>query len=527
MHWAAVILAASTGLTYGQGMPPDVSPDHWAHESVEELANKGLLLGYPDGNFLGNRTMTRYEMASLTQRLLRRLEQRIDTRTKEEAVAVPPPPAVTPKDLAEIRRLVEEFKVEMTVMGENMEKIQLVLAEVERLKGAVEELRTRNEATAKTLGTVEKDVAALKRLKFSGYIQSRYESEERPGATAGQAANAPSNGKFYVRRGRLKATYTGTEADYLLQVDAAQQNLVELKDAYIAWKLGSKPASGRVQPTLWFGQFNIPFGHEIEYSSSAREFPERSFAENALFPGERDRGIKFVYGLSPRWAFDASILNGGGINQPFRDDPYKDVTARIRGSLARNWNLGASGYWGATQRTTGAIAARPAVPGSVNWTDTNGNGQVDAGELAGAPGTPAVAAVPGQAFKADRTRFGVDTQLGIGGNGQFRGEAYWAPDHPVNNPATNPIPAVRDVKAFGWYALYVHSLGARDNLGVRYDAFDPNDNNADDENSRWNLAWNHLVGTHLRLTFSYEWFPKVPAGRNDDPLFTFQAQHKF
>ena len=35
---------------------------------------------------------------------------------------------------------------------------------------------------------------------------------------------------------------------------------------------------------LWFGQFNIPFGYEIERSSSVRELLERSRAENVLFP---------------------------------------------------------------------------------------------------------------------------------------------------------------------------------------------------------------------------------------------------
>ena len=38
----------------------------------------------------------------------------------------------------------------------------------------------------------------------------------------------------------------------------------------------------------------MPFGYEVERSSSIRELPERSRAETVLFPGERDRGIKLM-----------------------------------------------------------------------------------------------------------------------------------------------------------------------------------------------------------------------------------------
>ena len=45
---------------------------------------------------------------------------------------------------------------------------------------------------------------------------------------------------------------------------------------------------------------NIPFGYEIERSSSVRELPERSRAENVLFSGERDRGLKIVSQWTPQ-----------------------------------------------------------------------------------------------------------------------------------------------------------------------------------------------------------------------------------
>ena len=49
---------------------PDVSKDHWAYSYVKSLADRGLLEGYPDGEFKGDRSMTRYEFAAIIYRAL-------------------------------------------------------------------------------------------------------------------------------------------------------------------------------------------------------------------------------------------------------------------------------------------------------------------------------------------------------------------------------------------------------------------------------------------------------------------------
>lgn len=46
-------------------MFPDVPENHWAYEAVEMMAKTGLVQGYPDGEFKGDRTMTRYEFAQI------------------------------------------------------------------------------------------------------------------------------------------------------------------------------------------------------------------------------------------------------------------------------------------------------------------------------------------------------------------------------------------------------------------------------------------------------------------------------
>lgn len=49
---------------------PDVPANHWAYEYVTRLKQAGILTGYPDGNFVGDRMMTRYEFAAIVYRAI-------------------------------------------------------------------------------------------------------------------------------------------------------------------------------------------------------------------------------------------------------------------------------------------------------------------------------------------------------------------------------------------------------------------------------------------------------------------------
>ncbi|WP_302594259.1 S-layer homology domain-containing protein [uncultured Megasphaera sp.] len=65
-----IIKALNSGNTVNAIDFPDVPKDHWAYEYVKALANQGYLKGYPDGEFKGDRAMTRYEYAALLYRAM-------------------------------------------------------------------------------------------------------------------------------------------------------------------------------------------------------------------------------------------------------------------------------------------------------------------------------------------------------------------------------------------------------------------------------------------------------------------------
>ena len=75
---------------------PDVPANHWAYEAVTKLAGNDVVAGYPDGEFHGDRTMTRYEMAEIIYKAMSKGVQ-VD------------------------QKLVDEFKPEMEQVAANTE----------------------------------------------------------------------------------------------------------------------------------------------------------------------------------------------------------------------------------------------------------------------------------------------------------------------------------------------------------------------------------------------------------------------
>ncbi len=130
MKKVALLVMAALLFTFyapkAQAQPfADVPTDIFAFDAVAELAAKGIIEGYPDGTFKGDRAMTRYEMAMVVARILARIE----------AIKIPPPPApppagVTPATLAALQRMVNEFRAELAAQGVRVTAVEEELAAI-------------------------------------------------------------------------------------------------------------------------------------------------------------------------------------------------------------------------------------------------------------------------------------------------------------------------------------------------------------------------------------------------------------
>ncbi len=72
----AAVAALTAGVSaYAANPFSDVSTSDWAYQAVSELSDQGIVEGYPDGTFKGERNITRYELAQIIARLMANEDQ--------------------------------------------------------------------------------------------------------------------------------------------------------------------------------------------------------------------------------------------------------------------------------------------------------------------------------------------------------------------------------------------------------------------------------------------------------------------
>lgn len=369
--------------------------------------------------------------------------------------------------------------------------------ESDSLAARLAELSGKLEGMTEQLQTLQADTDKLKRFKFSGYLQARWETTENKSDSVKVAGNpavvTPANTeRFYIRRGRLKLTYDSSPlSQAVVYFDGGTDRTVRLLEAYVTlldpWTLQHRHG-------LTVGQMNVPFGWELERSSSVRELPERSRAENVLFSGERDRGLKLVSQWTDMIQTTLGVFNGGGINDPEfpNTDPTrgKDLAARLR-------------------------VAQGVVDGGVSWYDGTG-----------------IVALTGGDLETERTRLGLDAEayyeLPLLGGGSLRGEYYGGRNANADSvrvlvvapTAGNPVRLLRaganadhlTTDFRGGYLMWVQNLGEKLQGAVRYDVFDPNTDVDHDQFDRVGLGINYFYDGFTRLTVSYD-IPKTDRAR--------------
>ncbi|MBV8333103.1 MAG: S-layer homology domain-containing protein, partial [Candidatus Eremiobacteraeota bacterium] len=82
----------------------DVPANHWAYQAIQSLAADGLVEGYPNGRFKGDRPMTRYEMAVLIARVIAKVQSMT-------------PSYASKADLDKLQKLMDAFKDELDALG--------------------------------------------------------------------------------------------------------------------------------------------------------------------------------------------------------------------------------------------------------------------------------------------------------------------------------------------------------------------------------------------------------------------------
>lgn len=217
-------------------------------------------------------------------------------------------------------------------------------------------LDARVDSLAKETATLDKIVKGLSKFKVSAYIQGQYQyGQEDAALKVGDKNENDDQGfnRIGIRRGRMKFEYNDGIGTGAIQIEVNDKG-VSFRDLYIGLK---DPWTKRNQ--LMAGVFNRPFGHEIGYSTSGLESPERATIIQYFFPDERDLGAMLTLRTKKEsplnfFRLDAGLFAGNSINR--ETDNRKDFIGRLGADKAikdwGQWGLGVSYYNGGVYNPT-------------------------------------------------------------------------------------------------------------------------------------------------------------------------------
>lgn len=113
--------AVATALTVAFAVPAfanpfsDVPAKHWAYDSVNKLAQAGIVDGYDDGTFKGDKTMTRYEMAQIVAKAMNK--------------------SLNAEQQATVDQLAKEFSTELNNLGVKVEGLENKVDKMVKISG--------------------------------------------------------------------------------------------------------------------------------------------------------------------------------------------------------------------------------------------------------------------------------------------------------------------------------------------------------------------------------------------------------
>ena len=134
---AGLLTVLSMG--FGLAQFSDVPAGHWAKEAVEALAAKGIIVGFPDGTFRGNETLTRYQAALIIYRLLQQIEEEMKAGGESPTME-----AMSAEDLEALKNAVQELAAELAALGVRVSALEDSAAtkeDIARLEALIEELK--------------------------------------------------------------------------------------------------------------------------------------------------------------------------------------------------------------------------------------------------------------------------------------------------------------------------------------------------------------------------------------------------
>ncbi len=244
---AATIMGTASVTMAAENMFSDVPLDHWAYDAVAKLAEDGIIEGYGDTNFGGDKPITRYEMAQLVEKAM---------QNQENARSV---------DKAAIEKLQKEFDSELR-------------GEVQDLRKDVNELKNRmgwyGDARVRYFGNKEQKLTDNYNDASREGKGAQFEQRLRLGFWANPAEHLTVDGRLKVENTTGKTDGWGGERQNSFGGVLGNQSKLGLDKLSLIWdNAGTQVRVGRNETSI--GQGLIYWENPIDGIDVTHKFSDK------------------------------------------------------------------------------------------------------------------------------------------------------------------------------------------------------------------------------------------------------------
>ena len=288
---ALVVGAAST--TFAAANPfSDVPRDHWAYDAVTQLAADGVVEGYGDGTFRGDRNITRYEMAQMVAKAMAKGD-------------------MSASDRALVDRLAAEFADELNNLGvrvSNLERNADMVKWNGRIRYTYDSVRREDQKRVN-------DNGLLFRLEPTAEVNDHWHVKARLDATGNTKQDTTSNVS-------LKRAYAQGDYDKF-QVKLGKMGLLTPEGGY--------QVPGAIVDDGEFSGAEVSFGKDLKAVLQAGRVSTVSYQDDDDKPMKTLGDTANYQGVSVQYDKDKFVAGVGYYN--FGSDDFKALTKNHKGKM--------------------------------------------------------------------------------------------------------------------------------------------------------------------------------------------------
>ena len=314
----AAVAALTAGVSaYAANPFSDVTADDWAYQAVSDLSAQGVVEGYPDGTFKGEKNMTRYELAQIVARLMAKEDQ------------------LNAEQQATIDKLAGEYAEELENLGVRVSNLEKKVGNLSWSGDARMRYQDKGNNNDSWNGRIRLNVKG--QVNESTYVQGRFLNEMNFKDSEGSDTsmdqlyvNHNFSKEVAVRLGRQPIVF-GNQGGWLINPNKGYDG------AQVAYK------NGKLALTTGFGQLNATkkVGDEVVGTEAADT--DVYFAQGAYDFGVAKLNADYIASKEGE-ADERGEIYGVGLNVPVQQfnvfgEYWKNTTY---GDNDTAWNAGLS-----------------------------------------------------------------------------------------------------------------------------------------------------------------------------------------